>query len=84
MNESVIFGVYFLISDFLAESLNAKKNWQKNSLILRYSFIQKSSFTYFTKLNSLIILKNILPQHSQKPNHSSIFPAKIFLVGVRK
>ena len=32
------------ISDFLAESLKANKNYRKRSLILQYSFAQKSHF----------------------------------------
>ena len=35
-------------------------------------------------LNSLNILKNMLPQHCQKPSQFITIPANIFLVGVRK
>ena len=56
-----LFGVYLLISDFLAEILKVNKNQQKASLILQYSFCGKN-LAHFTKLNSL----NVLPQHSQK------------------
>ena len=39
----VIFGVYFLISNFLAESLKANKNWQKRWFFLQYCVNQKTS-----------------------------------------
>ena len=42
MIENQTIGVYILISDFLAESFKAKKNKQKISLILQYSFAQKA------------------------------------------
>ena len=35
-------------------------------------------------LNSLNMVKNVLPQHSGKPTHSTNFPANMFLVGVGK
>ena len=50
----------FLISDFLAESLEANRNQQKRSLILQYIFVQKTSFY------SLDFENNMLLQHSQK------------------
>ena len=42
------------------------------------------SLTYFTNLNSLNILKNIFPQHSEKTTHFTNFLAQMFLVGARK
>lgn len=42
MIEKLIFGVYPLISDFLAKSFKAHKNWQKRSLILQYRLAQNS------------------------------------------
>ena len=59
------FGVQLLVTDFLAESLNASKNQQKGSLVLQYRFTQNP--THFTNLNSLNIIRNVLLQHSQKP-----------------
>ena len=41
--QQATYGVYHLISDFLAERLKAYKNWQKRSLILQYNFIKKTS-----------------------------------------
>ena len=38
MIKNLIFGVYLLISDFLARIRKANKDWQKRSLILQYSF----------------------------------------------
>ena len=37
----LVFGVYLLISDFLAKSFKGSKNWQKRLLILQYNFSQK-------------------------------------------
>ena len=38
-----IISVFFLTSDILAESLKVSKNYRKRSLILQYSFAQKTS-----------------------------------------
>ena len=35
-------------------------------------------------LNSLNMVKNVLPQHSRNPTHFTNFPANMFLVCVRK
>ena len=45
---------------------------------------RSKNLTYFTNLNSLNIVKNILPQHSRKATHFTNFLADIFLVGVKK
>ena len=42
----------FLISDFLAESLKANKNWRKRLLILQFSFAQKTSIILLTSAHS--------------------------------
>ena len=42
------------------------------------------NLTHFTKLNSLDIENNILPQNSQQPLWLYKFPANMFLFGVRK
>ena len=65
-----------------------RKSWSqqklaKRSLILQYSFAQKASLI-LQYLNSLNIIKNILPQYSQIITHFTNFPANMFLVGVRK
>ena len=39
---------------------------------------------YFTNLNSLNIVKNLLPQHSWKPIQFTNFAANMFLIDVRK
>ena len=50
---------FFLISDFLAESLKANKNQRKISLILQYSFSQKTSFIWWTSTSSSMAMKII-------------------------
>ena len=45
----------FLISDFLAESLKANKNWRKRLLIWQYSFAQKTSIILLTSTHSTMI-----------------------------
>ena len=67
---------FFLISDFLAESLKANKNLQKRSHVLQYSFARKTS--HFTNINSLDIENNMLPQHNQKPFWLYKFSANMF------
>ena len=55
--------LFFLISDFLAESLKANKLAKKMTnftIQLQYTF-------HFTNLNSFNIENNMLPRHSQKP-----------------
>ena len=69
----------FLISEFLAESLEASKNKRKGSLILQCSFAQKTSLILW---NSTHLTLNMLPQHSWKPLWN--FPVNMFLFGVKK
>ena len=52
-------------SDFLAESLDVNKNYRKRSLILQYSFTQKT-FTHFPNFESLNIVKNIYSTNRTK------------------
>ena len=66
-----------LISKFLAESLKANKNYQKRSCILQYSFAQKTSLILRTSTH--LTLKTICSRNTDK-----IFPANMFLFGVRK
>ena len=74
---------FFLISDFLAESLKDNKNQQKTSHILQYSFAQKTSLILRTSIH--LTLK-IICSHNIAKNLSDLtnFPADIFLCGVRK
>ena len=46
--------------------------------------LPSKNLIYFKNVNSLNMVKNILPQHSWKPTHFTIFPVKMFLVDVRK
>ena len=82
MIQNIIFGVYLLILDFLAESLKVSKNWE-NITHFTIQFDSESLAYNFTILNTLNIVKNILLQHSQTPSHFTKFPGNIFLVGVR-
>ena len=54
--------ISFFIPEFAAENLKPNKNQPKRSLILQYSFAQKTP--HFTNLNSFEIENNILPKHS--------------------
>ena len=58
-----MFGAYLLISDFLVESLKAKKLAQ-NVTHFTLQFYSKN-LTHFTQLTKYC--ENVLPQHSQKP-----------------
>ena len=68
---------------FFGRKSRSQQKLAKRSLILQYSFAQKASLI-LRNLNSLNIIKNILPQHSQIITHFTNFPANMFLVGVRK
>ena len=57
---------FFLISDFLAESLKANKIQRKRSHSFYYT-VSLKNLIHFTNLNSLDVENNMLPQHSQKP-----------------
>ena len=74
----------FLISDFLAESLKASKNYRKNFLILQYTFAQNTSLILWT--SSHLTLKIICPCNTAKDLYefSKNFPANTFLFCVRK
>ena len=58
---------FFLMPSFLAKSLKAKKNWQKISHILQYSFAQKTSLILRTSTH--LTLKMISSRNTTK-NHS--------------
>ena len=74
---------FFLILDFLAESLKSNKSQQKRSHILQQSFAQKTSLilptlTYLTL--KIIYTRNTAKNFSDFTNSS----ANMFLFGVRK
>ena len=80
--QNLIFGVYFLISDFPAERIKANKKG-KRSLILQYSFIQKTSLILKTLFHSA--LPKIYSYNTAKNlAHFTNFPENMFLVGFRK
>ena len=47
---------FFLISDFLAESHKASKNYRRSSLILQYSFVKKTSIIIWISTAPLLPL----------------------------
>ena len=74
---------FFLISDFLAGSLKANKNYRKRSLIFQYGLTQNTSLISLTSTH--LILKIIYSQNTIKNlSHFTNFPVNIFLFGVRK
>ena len=80
--QNLIFEVYLLISDFLAQSLKTYKNWQKDDSFYKTVSLKKN-LTYFTNLN-LLNMGKMLSQHSQKPTHFTSFLPNMFLVGGKK
>ena len=73
----------FSISDCLTESLKADKNWRKRSLILQYSFAQKTLLILRTSTH--LTLENICSKYTAKNlSHFTNFPANIFLLAVKK
>ena len=75
---------FFLISDFLAESLKTSKNYQKRSLILQYSFAQKASLILWTSTH--LTLKIICSRNTAKNllDFTTSFLVNMFLFGCRK
>ena len=71
--------IYLLISGFLVESIKTNKNEQKRSPILQYSFAR--NLTHFT---NLMLLNIYFCNAAKSVTHFTKFPAKIFMVGVRK
>ena len=73
----------FFIPEFVAENLKANKNQRKRSLILQYSFAQKTSLILRTSTH--LTLKIICSCNTAK-NLSDFtnFPADMFLCSVRK
>ena len=73
----------FFIQEFVAENLKANKNQPKRSLILKYSFAQKTSL--ILRISTLLKLKITCSQNTAKtPSQFTNFPASMFLFGVRK
>ena len=71
------------IPEFVAENLKANKNQPKRSLILKYSFAQKTSL--ILRISTLLKLKITCSQNTAKtPSQFTNFPASMFLFGVRK
>ena len=73
----------FFIPEFIAENLKANKNQPKRSLILKYSFAQKTSL--ILQISTLLKLKITCSQNTAKKlSQFTNFPANMFLFGVRK
>ena len=71
------------IAEFVAENLKANKYQPKRSLILQYSFAQKTSL--ILKISTLLKLKITCCQNTAKmPSQFSNFPTNIFLFCVSK
>ena len=72
-----MFRVFLLILNFLAEDFKAKKNRAKKISYFKMQF-PSQNLAHFTNLNSLNIVKNIIPQHFK------LFQANMFVVGLRR
>ena len=73
----------FFIPEFVAENLKANKSQRKISLILQYSFVQKT--TVISQISTLMKLKTKCSQNTAKKlSQFTNFPANKFLFGVRK
>ena len=71
------------ILEFVAENLKANKNQRKRSLILQYSFAQKTSL--ILRISTLLKLKIICFQSTAKKLFQfTNFSTNMFLFGVRK
>ena len=75
--------ISFVIPEFVAENLKANKNQRKRSLILQYSFAQKTSL--ILRISTLLKLKITCSQNTAKKlSQFTNFPANMFLFGVSK
>ena len=73
----------FFISECVAENLKANKNQPKRSLILQYSFAQKTSL--ILRIWTLLKLKKTCSQNTAKKlSQFTNCPANMFLFGVSK
>ena len=88
MIKSHISEVYPLISDFLVESLKDNKNQKNISIILQFSFSQKTSLILRTSAHSILqkiysrnTTKNVSHWCQKKHSHCTIFrrPKTVFL-----
>ena len=69
---------YLSVSDLLVKNMKANK-----VIHLRIQSGRKN-LTHILNLNSLNIVRSILPRHIQKRTHVTNYPPKTFLVGLRK
>ena len=76
--------IYLLISDFLAESPEAIKNWQKCNSFYNKVSLKKPHLLYEPQVTHNCNKIYLLPQQSQKPTHFTNFSANMFLVDVWK
>ena len=75
--------ISFFIPEFVAENLKANKNQRKRSLILQYSFAQKTSL--ILRILTLLKLKIIFSQNTAKRiSQFTNFPTNMFLFPARK
>ena len=75
--------ISFFIPEFVAENLKANKNQRKRSLILQYSFVQKTSLILL--ISNLLKLKIIFSQNTAKRiSQFTNFPTNMFLFRTRK
>ena len=75
--------ISFFIPEFVAENLKANKNQRKRSLILQYSFAQKTSL--ILRISTLLKLKIIFSQNTVKRSYQfTNFPTNMFLFRARK
>ena len=73
----------FFIPELEAENLKANKNQPKRSLILQYSFAQKTSL--ILRISTLLKLKIIFSQNTAKRiSQFTNFPTNMFIFRVRK
>ena len=75
--------INFFIPVFAAENLKANKNQRKRSLILQYSFAQKTSLILQT-LTLLTLIIICFLNTAKKIYQFTNFPANMVLFGVRK
>ena len=73
----------FFILEFVAENLKVNKKQPKRSLILKYSFAQKTSI--ILRISTLLKLKLTCSQNTAKtPSQFTHFPASMSLFGSGK
>ena len=75
-------GHCFFIPEFVAENLKANKNQRKRSLILQYSFAQKTSL--ILRISTLLKLKIFSQNTAKRISQFTNFPTNMFLFRARK